>query len=105
MPSQSHKRGSRPTGSSPGVSGRSLCPLTGRDGRGSLWVLTVSYKGVTEHVMTSEDKTLLLDKVTRWEPDVRLGRVAWQDYGYKEAVMIRDGIRTYELFQAAEVRR
>jgi hypothetical protein len=64
-----------------------------------MFALVIIRSGVNEDVVIRDTAEPLLDKVARWEPDVRLGRVEWQDYGYKRGVVVRGGVRAYELFE------
>ena len=65
------------------------------------YVLVISYGGVNEIVSVHEDQDDILERLNRWLPELRAGRVQLQDFGYKRAVVSENGNRVYEIFEVA----
>lgn len=70
-----------------------------------LYVLVIRMNGVNEKVSVAKEEQILLDRVERWLPELRAGRVTLQDFGYKKGVTSEDGHRTYEIFRTVMAKR
>lgn len=66
-------------------------------------VLICKINGVNERVFTGSDDNLKA-KIESWLPELRAGRVQFQDFGYKVAVVSEDGLRVFELFKETQVK-
>lgn len=64
------------------------------------WVMVASTRGVNEYVYVTEDPADIEEKLLRWLPELRAGRVAITDFGYKRGVVSENGNRSYEIFKA-----
>lgn len=64
-----------------------------------MYVLVLKSCGDNFGVRLANDEAALREIARRHMPELRNGRVDWQDFGYKRAVVSEDGRRVFEIFE------